>query len=146
MWVSVDGKDWQDVVLWGENTAGLYAILNDGNRFIVSGSHGAVFTSPDGAYWTKSETPFEELSYLSSVWTGSELMVAGGITWWYWWVGTPPFERASGLSSTDGGTTWQAVDIGGYYQSLGMAWGNGRLVSVGQLLPNWGEGAIYTSP
>lgn len=146
VWVSIDGKDWQDIVIWDSTTAGLYTILHDGNRFIVAGDYGAVFTSADGTFWTLAETPFEELSYLSAVWTGSELMVAGGITWWYWWVGTPPFERATGLSSTNGGATWETVDIGGYYQSLGMAWGNGRFVSVGQALPNWGEGAIYTSP
>jgi len=147
VWVSVDGKDWQDIVLWDDPTAGLFAILNDGNRFIVAGDYGAVFTSADGSYWTQSETPLEEISYLSAAWSGSELRLAGGITWWYWWVGEPRSGALDvGLSSNDGGLNWGAFKIDGYFESLGMAWGNGRFVSVGQSLPNWGEGAIYTSP
>ena len=143
--VSIDGEDWQQVIPQ-EDSVAFFTVLHDGTQFIAAGDWGRVISSPDGYIWTTLQTPFEELSYLSAVWTGSELMVAGGITWWYWWVGTPPFERATGLSSTDGGATWETVDIGGYYQSLGLAWGNGRFVSVGQSLPNWGEGAIYTSP
>ena len=66
-------------------------------------------------------------------------MLAGGITWWYWWVGEPrsgPLDV--GLSSADGGQTWSTFNIDGYFQSNGMAWGNGRFVSVG-------AGAIYSS-
>ncbi len=147
VWVSVDGKDWQDSVLMDTPTAGLYSVLHDGSKFIVSGSYGAVFMSTDGAYWTQSDTPLEEISYLSSIWTGSELRLAGGITWWYWFVGEPRFGiQDVGLSSHDGGLTWSTFNIDGYFESSGLAWGNGRFVSVGHALANWGEGAIYTSP
>jgi hypothetical protein len=147
VWVSVDGKDWQDVVLMDDPTAGLYSILYDGNQFIVSGDYGAVFTSADGAYWTQPETPLEEISYLSAVWTGSELRLAGGIAWWYWWVGEPRFGPLDvGLSSHDGGLTWSTFNIDGYFESRGMAWGNGRFVAVGQASQLEQKGAIYTSP
>jgi hypothetical protein len=58
---------------------------------------------------------------------------------------TPDWERDVGLSSTDGGATWEVFNIDGYYESRGMAWGNRRFVSVGQSTPISGEGAIYTS-
>jgi len=146
VWVSVDGKDWRDIVLWNNSTAGLYAILHDGDGFIVAGDYGAVFTSADGDFWTQPETPLEQISYLSAARSGSELKLAGGITWWYWWMGEPILdELAVGLSSGDGGLTWDTFNIDGYFESLGMAWGNGRFVSVGQSTPISGEGAIYTA-
>ncbi len=100
----------------------------------------------DAYNWTELQTPVHEVDYLSAAWNGSKLVVAGGITWWYWWGGiTPSFERPVGISSTDGGQTWEIFNIDGYYQSRGMAWGDGRFVSVGQTTPVSGEGAIYTS-
>jgi len=74
------------------------------------------------------------------------VVLAGGITWWYWWLGTPTFERPVGLAQNYGlATPWEAFNIDGYYQSRGMAWGKERFVSVGQSTPVSGEGAIYTS-
>lgn len=147
VWVSVDGKDWQDIVIWDEPTAGLYAILHDGNRFVVAGDYGAVFTSPDGVIWSQSEAPLEEISYMSAARSGTALKLAGGITGWYWGLAVEPLlgELDVGLSSSDGGLTWDAFNIDGYFESLGMASGNGRFVSVGQSTPFSGEGAIYTA-
>lgn len=142
--VSVDGNVWNDIILRDE-VAASYAILHDGNRFIAAGSHSTVFASADGYNWTELKTPVQDVDYLSAAWNGSELAVAGGITWWYWWGGTTPtFERPVGISSTDGGATWAIFNIDGHFQSRGMAWGNGRFVSVGQSTPVSGEGAIYT--
>lgn len=142
--VSLDGNIWHDIIIRDE-VAASYAILHDGNRFIAAGSHSTVFVSADGYNWAELQTPVPDVDYLSAAWNGSKLVVAGGITWWYWWFGTPPFERPVGISSIDGGATWAIFDIDGYYQSRGMAWGNGRFVSVGQSTPISGEGAIYTS-
>jgi hypothetical protein len=50
-----------------------------------------------------------------------------------------------GVATTDGGMSWEAFNIGGEFLSFGMAFGNGRFVSVGQAAPLSGEGAIYTS-
>ncbi len=142
--VSLDGNVWHDIIIRDEAAAS-YAILHDGNRFIVAGSDSTVFVSTDGYNWTESQTPVQQVTYLSAAWNGSKLVVAGGITWWYWWFGPPTFERPVAISSIDGGATWAIVDIDGYYESRGMAWGNGRFVSVGQSTPISGEGAIYTS-
>jgi hypothetical protein len=144
VWVSTDGRVWQDIVL-RSTAAGLYAVGHVGNQFVVAGDYGLVSTSLDGYNWTIMQTPFEELSYQSISQSGSELLLAGGITWWYWWMGTPNFERPAGLSSTDGGITWDIFDIDGYYESRGMARGVDVLVSVGAMSPGSGEGAIYTT-
>lgn len=143
--VSLNGLAWNDIVLRNE-VAAIQAILHDGGQFVAVGSQGTVFVSTDGYNWTERQTPVLDVDYLSVAWDGSRLVAAGGITWWYWWMGTPRFERPVGLSSVDGGVTWQMFDIDGYYQSRGLAWGNGRFVSVGQTTPVSGVGAIYTSP
>ena len=143
--VSSDGKTWHDILV-RDDTVGLYAVVHDGNQFIVAGGDSAVFTSFDGFNWTERQTPVQDIDYLSATWDGSRLVLAGGISWWYWWGGTtPPFERPVGIASTDGGENWDIFDIDGHFESRGIAWGNGRLVSVGQSTPISGEGAIYTT-
>lgn len=140
--VSSNGDVWNEIILRDE-VAASYAILHDGQQFIVAGS--TVFASPDGYNWTELTTPVDRVDYRSAAWNGSRLVVAGGITWWYWWLGTPAFQRPVGLSSTDGGLTWDIFNIDGYYESRGMAWGNNRFVSVGHTTAVSGSGAIYTS-
>ena len=143
--VSPDGENWQSIVLRDE-VAATYALVHDGERIIAAGGENAVFASVDGFYWTQLTTPAEmaNVTYGGAAWSGSRLVIHGGLTWWYWWFGTPP-HQAAGISSADGGATWQIFDIDGYYQSNGMAWGNGRFVSVGETTPISGLGAIYTS-
>ena len=142
--VSSDGDIWNEIILRDE-VAALHAILYDGQKYIAAGYPDAVLASADGFNWTELDTPVDRVSYLSAAWNGSRLVLAGGITWWYWWMGPPNFERPVGLSSADGGATWEIFNIDGYYQSNGMAWGNGRFVSVGETTPISGLGAIYTS-
>ena len=50
-----------------------------------------------------------------------------------------------GLSTADGGATWEIFNIDNDYASWGLAWGNGRFVSVGEKPAFTGEGAIYTT-
>ena len=145
VFVSVDGENWQDVVVRDAGAPG-YGILHDGTRFILAGGMGTVFASVDGYLWSQLPTPITEVDYMGITWTGAELVTAGGITWWYWWMGPPPWQRDVGLTSADGGATWEAFNIAGYYESRGIAWGAGRLVSVGRISPISQEGAIYTSP
>lgn len=142
--VSADGRVWHDVVVQ-ENGEEIHAVWHYGSQFIAAGTDSTLFASPDGYNWTELHTPVDRVEYRSAAWNGSRLVVAGGITWWYWWLGTPAFERPVGLSSTDGGATWEIFNIDGYYQSNGMAWGNGRFVSVGESTPVSGQGAIYTT-
>jgi hypothetical protein len=141
--VSVDGQVWHEIIL-RDDVAALYEVVHDGQQFIAAGTEAALFASFDGYNWKELTTPVDRVDYLSAAWNGSRLVVAGGIPWWYWWVGTPSFERPVGLSSTDGGATWETFNIDGYYQSRGIAWGNGRFVSVGQATSDSGEGAIYS--
>ena len=144
--VSLDGENWQSIVLRDE-VAAIYTLVHDGERFIAGGGQNAVFASVDGFYWTQLETPAEmaDITYGGAAWSGSRLVIHGGLTWWYWWAGVPP-HQAAGISSIDGGVTWQVFDIDGYFESNGIAWGNGRFVSVGSTSAVTGEGAIYTSP
>jgi len=144
--VSLDGENWQSILLRDE-VAAIYTLVHDGERFIVAGGENAVFASADGFYWTQLETPDEmtNITYGGAAWSGSRLVIHGGLTWWNWWVGTPP-HHAAGLSSIDGGATWQVFDIDGYYESHGIAWGDGRFVSVGSTSAVSGEGDIYTFP
>jgi hypothetical protein len=145
VWVSVTGDVWHDVIL-RNTSSGIYTLLHDGTQFFAGGSDDHVFTSLDGYNWIELPTPVDRVSYLSSAWSGSEVLMAGGIDWFYWWGETvPDFERDIGLASIDGGLTWEVFNIDGYFVSNGMAWGNGRYVSVGQTTPIAEEGAIYTS-
>ena len=97
-----------------------YEVLHDGQQFIAAGSDATVFASSDGCNCKKLDTPVDRFDYLSAAWNGSRQVVAGGSTWWYWWIGTPTFERHVGLSSTDGGATWEIFNIDGYYESNGI--------------------------
>jgi len=145
--VSVDGNLWHDIILRDEFAA-THTILHDGNQFIAAGSSAfgshstAGFVSTDGYNWAELQMPVLNVDYLSAAWNGSKLVVAGRMEWW-WQL--PSIARPVGISSTDGGVTWDIFNIDGFYQSRGMAWGNGRFVSVGQSTLLSGEGAIYTA-
>ena len=142
--VSTDGELWTTV--FGDETAGLLAIVHDGSQYVVSGGNGTVFQSIDGLNWTTMQMPVADVDYLSGAWNGSKLVFAGGYSWGYYSHGmTPPIEVPVGISSTDGGVSWEIFNIDGNYESSGMAFGNGRFVSVGQSAPNSFEGAIYTA-
>ncbi len=78
---------------------------------------------------------------------GSELVLAS--PWSCGYLGgscDSPFDAPPvGLSTTDGGVNWEVFNIDGDYESWGLAWGNGRFVSVGRKSPLTSEGAIYTA-
>jgi|GEM_PF-5192041 len=145
-WVTIssDGKLWSEIAV-SDEYAFLRTILHDGSQFILAGSWGAVFTSPDGFNWTQLQTPVGDVSYTGVAWNGSRLMVAGGSMCGELWFCDSPFDVPVGLSSTDGGLTWEIFNIDGDYESRGVAWGNGRFVSVGEKPRFLGEGAIYTA-
>ena len=50
-----------------------------------------------------------------------------------------------GVMTPDGGQTWQSFTIGTGFEPRGLAFSNGRWVSVGQSLSDPGKGAIYTT-
>jgi hypothetical protein len=134
--VSSDGESWNQIVI-REGGPGLSTIIHDGSQFIVAGDDGAAIASLDGFNWTQLQTPVTGVNYLSSAWNGSKLVLAGG--------SDSPSERPMGIASTDDGVNWEIFNIDGNYESRGMAFGNGRFVSVGQSAPDSGVGAIYTA-
>ena len=145
--VSADGATWHDVIVQADVDAieGVWH-LGEGLGFIASGGESSVFTSMDGYNWNGIQTGVDRVDYMSAAVGGYRVVLAGGITWWYWWFGTPDFERPAGLAMHFGLVTpWEPFNIDGYYQSRGMAWGNERFVSVGQSTPASGEGAIYAA-
>jgi hypothetical protein len=148
-WVTVssDGNVWNHVAVsdvwnWTSDT-----IIHDGSQFILPGTDGTVFTSFDGFNWTRLQTPVPDVSYTSAAWSGSKLVIAGAsMSWCGWfWPCDEPWYVPAGISSTDGAMTWKLFEIDDNYQSLGLAWGNGRFVSVGHKPQFDGEGAIYTA-
>jgi hypothetical protein len=152
--VSADGNLWTEIAVNDEPNY-LPAIFHgDGQFFLAGGSWsepfaeylGTVYTSMDGFNWTQLQTPVEDVFYRDVASDGTKLMVAGSATCGY--LGGKCFEQFDvpvGLASTDGGVTWDIFNIDGDYESFGLAWGNGRFVSVGQSEPWPGEGAIYTT-
>jgi len=145
--ISTDGKVWNDIEVSDEGIV-FQTIIHDGSQFILAGwtwSNSLVFTSPDGSNWTELQTPVQGASYHSATWNGSKLVLAGGsLCGMGICFGDP--EVPHGIASTDGGTTWEIFSIDDDYLSAGMAWGNGRFVSVGYSTTTWPfEGAIYTA-
>jgi hypothetical protein len=143
IFVSTDGEIWNEI--FRDLDFGLDAVVHAGSQFIVAGRGGTVISSIDGLNWAKAQTPVEGVDYLSAAWNGSKVVLAGGYSCWKIHFCNPPeFDLPVGLSSTDGGASWEAFNIDGQYHSLGLAFGNGRFVSVGET-PVSGEGAIYTA-
>ena len=153
-WVTVssDGNLWNEIAVSDEH-AFLYSIFHDDGQFISAGSRGtfddywgAVYRSMDGLNWTRLQTPVNDVFYLDAASNGAKLVVAGAATCGY--LGgkcVAQFNAPVGLSSTDGGVTWDVFNIDGDYESWGLAWGNGRFVSVGHKSMFPREGAIYTA-
>ena len=140
--VSADGKSWHEIIVRQEGR-GLQAIVHDGSQFVAVGGFGAVFTSFDGFNWTDLGTSVADVDHRSAAWSGSKLVLAGGVSWLCNLAAcNPGSESPVGMASTDGGASWDVFNIDGRYQSNGLAFGNGRFVSVGQ---SSGEGAVYTA-
>jgi len=144
-WVTVssDGKLWSEITVSDEMAVPL-TIVRDGSQYILAGAWGDVFASPDGFNWTQLQTPVRDVVYWGSAWNGSRLVLAGASMCGALWICESESEVPVGLSSTDGGLTWEVFNIDGDYGSEGLAWGNGLFVSVGQKPRLRGEGAIYT--
>ena len=147
VFVSDDGKQWND--MFRDPDSGFRTIVDDGSRFTIAGNYGTVITSIDGLNWTETQTPLLGPDYLSGAWNGTKLVLAGGQTCVPGGVYPGDCtvqwgEIPLGISSTDGGVTWDLFNIDSGYQSFGMAFGNGRFVSVGISDLGAGEGAIYS--
>jgi len=140
--VSTDGKQWNEIAVY-EGGAGLNeVVVHDDSQFFVVGDDGTVFSSFDAFNWTALSTPLEDVDYSDGAWNGTQLILAGGVSSYQnRHDGT---YRPIGISSSDGGASWDIFGIDINYESQGIAWGNGRFVSVGVSVLS-DEGAIYTT-
>jgi hypothetical protein len=139
--VSADGREWNEInVSEGDEAAWFAMVMHDGDQFAVAGYSG-VSMSLDGLNWTQKQTPLLNFDFLSAATDGSQLILAGafGSSFWGYYLQS---HWPAGIASTDGGLTWEFFGIDEGYLSLGMAFGNGRFVSVGRTL-SAGESGIY---
>ena len=136
--VSADGKQWNEIFI-GEDVAPLRTIVEAGNQVFVAGEDGTVFSSFDALNWTEQSTPLADVDYSGGAWNGAKLILAGRAS-----SNEDGNYSPIGISSSDGGASWESFGIDTSYESRSVAWGNGRFVSVGRSVLS-DEGAIYTT-
>lgn len=140
--LSTDGKQWNEISVGAEDADLEEAIVHDDSQFFVVAEDGTVFSSFDALNWTELSTPLEGVDYSGAAWNGTQLIFAGRVSSYQdRHDGT---YRPIGISSVDGGASWDTFGIDTSYESSGIAWGNGRFVSVGRSVLS-DEGAIYTT-
>lgn len=140
--VSTDGKQWTEMGVEDVNTELNDVIVHDDTQYFVVGRDGTVFSSFDAFNWTELSAPLAGVYFRGAAWNGTRLILAGGVDSYHdRHDGT---YRPIGISSSDGGGSWDTFGIDSSYVSEGIAWGNGRFVSVGTLVVS-DEGAIYTT-
>ena len=140
VWRSTDGIAWSEVLLSWDMLVANEIIYGDGGYW-VAGSRGSVFTSLDADQWTMVGSPLVGTS-LQGIANLGQLVVAAGRNYdWDWGV------IQSGVSTGDGGTTWEtfSITVGFDYETRGMACGAGRFVSVGRAVEDPGAGAIFST-
>ena len=138
--VSADGLAWIEVFI-SDSHESTYSLQHYGDGLWAGGSSGNVYATTDGVNWTRHETPAvqSKLVAMSSGDSNSSTLMAHG------------YSEASGLgeqigvATSDGGQTWQSFVIGAAFEPRGLAYFDGRWVSVGQSLAEPGKGAIYTT-
>lgn len=81
--------------------------------------------------WTVLQTPVDT-DFQALAWSGANLVAHGS--------------SGDGVTTSDGGRSWQTLDMGIGYETHGLAYGAGRFVSVGQNTGVPMKGTIYTSP
>jgi photosystem II stability/assembly factor-like uncharacterized protein len=134
---SADGLTWVEVAISAGHES-TYSVLYDGERFWVGGTAGHIYSSPDGVNWTAFQTPAFMSSMTAMVRNGSMLVAHG--TNDFFGLG-----NQLGVITEDAGATWQTFEIGDDYETRGLAYADGRFVSVGRTLPAPGQGAIFST-
>ncbi|MGD8733122.1 MAG: hypothetical protein PVI08_01465 [Gammaproteobacteria bacterium] len=145
--VSFDGSTWIEVVLSTESIA-TYSILHDGDQFWAAGRVGRMYTSADGINWFEHQTSAGGTKFRALAQSDISL-IADGENEFYGWG---PMD-ATGTETFDSGKTWTSFAVAAGYDTRGLAWGNGRFVSVGCAGSDeecvgldQGEGAIFSTP
>ena len=127
--VSPDGKQWSEIAVGAEGEEANEAIIHDDNQVFVARGGGRVYSSFDTFNWTEVSAPVVDIGYTGGAWNGTQLVLVGG---------------SVGISSNDGGASWDLFGVNDRYESKAVAWGNGRFVTVGRLMHS-DEGVIYTT-
>jgi hypothetical protein len=127
--VSPDGKQWSEIAVGAEDEETHEAIIHDGNQFFVARGGGRVYSSFDAFNWTEVSAPVVDIEYTGGASNGTQLVLVGG---------------SVGISSNDGGASWNLFGVNDRYESKAVASGNGRFVTVGRLMHS-DEGVIYTT-
>ena len=128
--VSDGGEVWSEIVI-DLDPISTYAVIWDGDRYWAGGGNGRLYRSPDGVNWTMLQTPVDG-SLKALGWSGVSLVAHGS--------------PGPVVTTSDGGLSWQTVDIADDFESHGVAYGAGRFVAVGHSASEPDKGAIYTSP
>ena len=141
--VSADGLTWVEVFISDSHestfsTASTYSTPFFGVEMWVGGTAGHIYSSSDGINWTEHQTPAMASNFVAMASSGN-ILVAHGFSEM---IGQG---AQVGVLTADEGQTWQTFVIGSGYESRGLAYSDGRWVSVGQLLSDPGRGAIYTT-
>ena len=135
--VSADGQTWVDVFI-SDGHESTYSTINHDDRLWLGGTGGRIYASADGMNWTQFDTAADQSRFVAMQESDVNIMALG-------------FSEAVGLGAqlgvvtSDSGQTWQEFVIGSAYEPRGLAYSNGRWVSVGQSLADPGKGAIYTT-
>ena len=136
--VSVDrGLTWTDVFI-SDGHESTYSIESYNDFLWAGGTEGRMYSSADGVNWTLYETPAVQ-SNLVAVSAADSMLIAHGFS------ASIGMGEQVGVVTSDGGETWQTFVIGAAYEPRGLAYENGRWVSVGQSLTEPGKGAIFTT-
>ena len=135
--VSADGLTWVEVFISAGHES-TYSITDHDDQLWIGGTGGRVYASPDGMNWTRFHTPANQ-SRLVAMYSVGYTLVAHGFN------DAAGLGAQTGVATSDGGKTWQEFPIGFAYEPRGLAYGNGRWVSVGQSLADPGKGAIFTT-
>ena len=132
--VSADGREWNEIfVSEGEAATWFAMAFHDGSQFVVAGYSG-ISTSLDGLNWTQKQAPLLNFEFQCAATNGSKLILAGAFGSSMMGLYFLESHWPAGIASTDGGLTWEFFGIDEGYLSHGMAFGNGRFVSVGRTL------------
>jgi len=132
-----EGLTWTDVFI-SDGHESTYSIEYFNDFLWVGGTEGRMYSSADGVSWTPHETPAVQ-SNLVAVSATDSMLIAHGFS------ASLGLGEQVGVVTSDGGETWQTFVIGAAYEPRGLAYENGRWVSVGQSLTEPGKGAIITT-
>jgi hypothetical protein len=122
---SVDGLTWVEVIV-STASVSTHSILYDGSRYWAGGRVGRIYTSPDGINWTELQTP-AQATIFNAVASSGTTFIADGENEWIGWGPVPE----TAVATSDDGASWVWFAIDTNYDSRGLAWGDGRFVSVG---------------